>query len=120
MHEHTIAQKIIEEAENYGEVKGITIEVGDLAHLPAEEMKAILEDLTDWEVDVIRKPALIKCTCDYEGSPQIIQHLHDNTIYECPMCKSSLPQILDGHDILLIDVEVYDDEDSDLLEEEDE
>lgn len=106
MHEQTIAKKIIEDASTYGKVKSLTIEVGDLAHLPANEMKEVMEKLTDWKIEVISKPAIIVCTCSYSGPPKILQQLHDNNIYECPKCSKSLPVILDGHQIILKEVEV--------------
>lgn len=107
MHEITIAQNIIEQANEKGNVKSITIEVGDLGHLPANEMKEILEKLTDWEIKVLRKPAIILCSnCNYKGEPRIIQHLHDHSVYECPKCKFIMPEILEGHDILLKEIEV--------------
>ncbi len=110
MHEHTIASKIIEQAKEHGNIKSIVIEVGDLAHLPADEMKEIMEKLTDWKIKVEKKPAVISCECGYTGEPKILQQLHDNNIYECPECSKSLPKILDGHDIILKEVEIYNDD----------
>ena len=55
MHEQTIAAKIIEDAKSYGDIKSLTIEVGDLAHLPAEEMKEVMKKLTNWNITVIKK-----------------------------------------------------------------
>ena len=107
MHEQTIARKIIEDAKVYGNIKSITIEVGDLAHLPAKEMKEVMEKLTDWKVKVVKKKALIVCTCGYSGEPKIISHMHDHSVYECPKCSKALPIILDGHQIILKEVEVY-------------
>lgn len=110
MHEQTIASKIIEQAKEHGNIKSIVIEVGDLGHLPAHEMKEVMEKLTDWEIEVISKPAVIACDCGYTGEPKILQQLHDNNIYECPKCSKSLPKILDGHDIILKEVEIYKEE----------
>ncbi len=61
MHEQSIAQKIIHDAKLYGEVKSLTVEVGDLAHLPASEMKEVLEINTNWKIKVIPKkqPSLV-------------------------------------------------------------
>lgn len=106
MHEQTIAKNIIDDALKHGKIKSITIEVGDLAHLPANEMKLILEKLTDWKINVERKKAIISCECGFEGEPNIIQHLHDHSVYECPMCKRMLPLVIDGQDIVLKQVEV--------------
>ena len=106
MHEQIIAQRIIDEANSHGNIEKITVEVGDLAHLPADEIKIILEKLTNWKVDVKKKKAIISCVCGFEGEPKILQHLHDNVLYECPKCKNTLPTILDGSDIILKEVEV--------------
>jgi len=106
MHEQTIAAKIISDAKEYGEVKSLTIEVGDLAHLPADEMKEVMEKLTNWKIKIIPKKATIVCKCGYVGEPKILQQLHDNNIYECPKCQHSLPEILDGFNIILKEVEV--------------
>ena len=108
MHEQTIAAKIISDAKEYGKIKSLTIEVGDLAHLPAKEMKEVLKKLTNWNIKVISKKAVIACDCSYTGEPKIIQQLHDHNIYECPACSKSLPKILEGHDIILKEVEVED------------
>ncbi len=109
MHEQTIAQKIIADAETYGKVKSLTIEVGDLGHLPANEMKEVMEKLTNWKIKVISKKAIIACTCGYSGKPKILKQLHDNNIYECPKCYYKLPPILDGKDIILKEVEIVED-----------
>jgi len=108
MHEYTIAQKIIDDAKRNGEVKSITVEVGDLAHLSTRETKEILEKLTDWKVVVIRKQALVTCKCGYFGEPKILIHSHDNTIYECPKCGFSLPEPIKGRHIKLKEVEIED------------
>jgi Zn finger protein HypA/HybF involved in hydrogenase expression len=110
MHEQTIAAKIIADAKEHGKVKSITIEVGDLAHLPADEMKDVLEKLTDWQINIVRREAVINCSCGYMGEPEILQQLHDNNIYECPECHKKMPQILEGHHIILREVEVEEDE----------
>ena len=107
MHEHSIANKIISDAQAYGKVKSITIEVGDLAHLPADEMQKILQEKKpNWEINVERVEAKVKCQCGYEGEPEILQQLHDHNIYQCPKCKQPLPEILEGEDILIKEVEV--------------
>ena len=106
MHEQTIAKQIIKDAKQYGKIRSLTIEVGDLAHLPADEMKDVMEKMTDWKIKVIKKPATIVCTCGYSGKPKILQQLHDHNLYECPKCAKAMPVILDGHQIILKEVEV--------------
>jgi Zn finger protein HypA/HybF involved in hydrogenase expression len=106
MHETIIANKIIEKAKEHGSVKKIVIEVGDLAHLPASEMKEVMEKLTDWEIEVHSIKAKVKCKCGYVGEPKIIEHAHDMTIYECPKCKKIPLEILSGGEIILKDLVV--------------
>jgi len=105
MHETIIAHKIIEEAQKYGDVVGITIEVGDLAHLPANEMKEVMEGLTDWKINVTETKAKVKCECGYEGRPKIIHKGHDSTLFECPKCRK-VPKIIKGDEIILKEVKV--------------
>jgi Zn finger protein HypA/HybF involved in hydrogenase expression len=118
MHEQTIAKKIIDEASSYGKIVSVTIECGDLAHLPADEMREVLEKLTDWNINVTRRKAKISCKCGYVGEPKITQQLHDNNVYECPKCKHSLPPAFEGTEIILKDVEVEDDDNEDEYEDE--
>ena len=107
MHEQTIAKAIIEDATKYGRVKKIIVEVGDLGHLPAHEMKEVLNTLTNWEVKVTKKKATIKCEeCGYEGAPEIIEKGHDHNVFKCPKCKAMMPKIIDGKNIVLKEVEV--------------
>ncbi len=105
MHERTIAASIIDKAKEYGNVKGITVECGDLGHLPAEEMEEVLKELTDWNITIVRKKATVKCACGYQGEPNIIEHRHDHAFFKCPECRS-IPEVLDGTDIILKEVDV--------------
>ncbi len=105
MHEQAIAQNIINKANEQGNVKKIIVEVGDLGHLPAPEMKEVLAKMTNWEIKIINKKAVVKCEkCGHQGEPNIIQQLHDSNVYECPKCGEMFPKILDGHDIILKEV----------------
>lgn len=107
MHEQTIAKAIIEEAVKHGKVKSITIEVGDLGHLPANEMEEVLKTLTDWKVIVTKKKATIKCEeCGYQGEPNIVEKGHDHNVFRCPECEAMMPKILDGNNIILKELEV--------------
>ena len=47
MHEKAIAAKVLEDAQSLvkGNIKSITIEVGDLAHLPAHDLEHSLKDI---------------------------------------------------------------------------
>ncbi|MBW2979007.1 hydrogenase maturation nickel metallochaperone HypA [Candidatus Woesearchaeota archaeon] len=106
MHEGIIANKIIEKAKEHGNVRKITVEVGDLAHLPALEMKEALSKRVNWEIIITTKKAKVKCKCGFEGEPRIIEHAHDVAIYECPECKKIPSEILCGDEIILKEVEV--------------
>ncbi|MFH1589452.1 MAG: hydrogenase maturation nickel metallochaperone HypA [archaeon] len=106
MHEQTIAKAIIEEAAKHGKVKSITIEVGDLGHLPAHEMEEVLKTLTDWKITVTKKKAIVKCECGYKGEPNIVEKGHDHNVFRCPKCNAMMPKILDGDQIILKELEV--------------
>lgn len=106
MHEGLIAQKLIDKAKEQGTVKKIVIEVGDLAHLPAEDLKAKLEEMVDWEIEIINVPGLVECKCGYRGAPKILEKAHDLTLFECPQCKKIPFKIIKGEEIVLKDVVV--------------
>jgi Zn finger protein HypA/HybF involved in hydrogenase expression len=106
MHEGIIAQQLIDKAKEQGTVKKVTIEVGDLAHLPAEDLKAKLTEMVDWEIEIIKVPGLVECKCGYKGAPKILEKAHDLTLFECPKCKKVPFKILEGEDIVLKDVVV--------------
>lgn len=112
MHEHKIGRSIVEEAvkQGGGKLNKIVVECGSLAHLPASDMAFVLEGLVaeDVEVEVIEKPALVRCSdCSFEGEPSIELHSHDATVFFCPNC-GSVPEVLDGLDIILKSIEVED------------
>ena len=107
MHEQVYVNKIIEVAKSQGNVIEVRIEVGDLAPVPAEHLvEAIKAVEKDWKVDIIEKRATITCDCGYEGTPLITDRTHDTVIYECPRCNNKMPEIIDGTDIILKEVEV--------------
>jgi Zn finger protein HypA/HybF involved in hydrogenase expression len=105
MHETVIAKQIIEEAMKHGKVKEITIEVGDIAHLPANEMKEVMQNMTKWKIIVKQKKAKVKCDCGYTGEPKIIEKKHGFVLFECPKC-GSMPKVLEGEDIIIKEVKV--------------
>ena len=108
MHDTLISADIIGTAEKQGVVKGITVEVGDLGHVPAEELKTTLERLKpDWKITIARRRAKAKCNCGYEGEPEILEHRHGHAVYKCPKC-GTIPEIIEGQDIVLKEVEVED------------
>ncbi|MBD3309964.1 hypothetical protein GF351_01960 [Candidatus Woesearchaeota archaeon] len=105
MHEKSIAKGIIEEAKKHGIVKSITLEIGDLAHLSAEELDDAMSDLVDWNIVIVKKPAVVKCTCGYKGEPKVLEKRHGYILFVCPECES-LPKVLEGDKIVIKEVEV--------------
>lgn len=113
MHEQAIAQSVIREAKRIEEEKGksikrIVVEVGELGHLPAEEMQEVLENLCrEWEIKIEHRKSRIECeNCSYIGQPKILEKGHDHNVYKCPKCGFMLPKILDGDQIVLKEVEL--------------
>ncbi|MEM4267705.1 MAG: hydrogenase/urease maturation nickel metallochaperone HypA [Candidatus Woesearchaeota archaeon] len=108
MHESIIARSIIDAAllkANGKKIKSITIEVGDLGHVPAEEIKQAILAITDFNVKVKSVKADVKCVCGYYGEPKIIEKTHGHTIFECPDC-GALPEVIKGEDIILTKIEL--------------
>nr|MCK4930233.1 hydrogenase maturation nickel metallochaperone HypA [Nanoarchaeota archaeon] len=106
MHETIIVNKILEQVNKKAKgkkVKSITLEVGDLAHLLAEELKGFLINMVNFEVIVKPVKARVKCGCGYKGEPRILVHEHDFSLFECPRC-SKTPRVLSGEDIVLKEV----------------
>jgi Zn finger protein HypA/HybF involved in hydrogenase expression len=106
MHEQAIAQEIIRTANEQGNVKGIEVSVGDLAHLPSNEMKDVLVAMTNWDIKIVEVPGAVKCECGFEGEPTILQKGHDSTVFECPDCQMKMPSVTAGDQIVLVGVDV--------------
>jgi Zn finger protein HypA/HybF involved in hydrogenase expression len=105
MHETVFAHKIIEDAKKHGDVKSISIEVGELAHVPGHELLECLQGLVDWDIEMVEKPSVVKCQCGFQGHPKILERGHDHFFIECPEC-GDIPELIDGKDIMLVDVTV--------------
>jgi Zn finger protein HypA/HybF involved in hydrogenase expression len=106
MHETIIAKEILKEAREKAKgkkIKSITLEVGELAHLPANELKEVLRAIADFKIIVKQVKANVKCECGYEGPPRVLAQHHDFTLFECPEC-SKQPKILSGTDIVLREI----------------
>ena len=110
MHEQIIAQQILAQVakieKEKGPVKSITVEVGDVGHLPLEEMEVTLKTMVNYRVIMKAKKAKVECTCGFKGEPKILQKGHDSTLWECPLCGFPMPKVLEGHDIILREVEI--------------
>lgn len=105
MHETVFAHKIITEAKNQGNVKEIDIEIGELAHVPAQELLACLKQLVPWNIISSTKEAKIQCDCGFIGHPTILERGHDFYFIECPKC-SEVSEPIEGTDIKLLRVVV--------------
>ncbi|MBW2964698.1 hydrogenase maturation nickel metallochaperone HypA [Candidatus Woesearchaeota archaeon] len=106
MHDTLISKDIIQAAQKQGKVMAITVEVGDLGHLPLEELRETLTHMVpDWKVTMVPRKAVVKCSCGYQGEPNIIEHRHGHSVFTCPKC-GNVPQVLEGQDIVLKEVEV--------------
>ena len=105
MHETVIANNIINEAKKHGKVKEIFLEIGELAHVPANELLECLHSLADWKINSKEIPAKVKCVCGFKGHPAILERGHDSFLIECPKCKN-IPELVDGKDIKITKVVV--------------
>jgi len=103
MHEHTFIEAIIRNIKDKDNVEKIVLEVGELAGIEPEHLKEHLQEKFDWDVEVSKKEALVKCECGVEDRPKILQKLHDLVIFECPKCGQS-PKIVEGKDIKILKV----------------
>ena len=105
MHETVIASKIITSLKRKGEIKSVTIEVGELAPITGEELRKAIKTICSWEVVIKNKEAKISCKCGYEGKPKIIQRKHGLVLFVCPKC-SIIPKVIEGDNIIIKEVEV--------------
>lgn len=104
MHEQIFAKQIIDEANKHGKVKAITISVGNLAHVPADDMRNIMISMTDWKINVQNEKAIVECECGHSGEPIIIEKGHDHNVFKCSDCSRMMPKIVSGDKITLVDL----------------
>ncbi|MBN1275603.1 hydrogenase maturation nickel metallochaperone HypA [Candidatus Woesearchaeota archaeon] len=110
MHEQAIAQDIIAQAVAAAggrPLKRVTVEVGEVAHLPASELRGVLAALLPGvEVVIEGKDARVSCACGFEGRPVLLEKGHDHNVFKCPACGAMMPRVLDGNDIVLVSIHV--------------
>lgn len=102
MHELAIINDLITEAEKRGNVKGVVVEVGDLAALEAEEIKEMLST-KGWDIRIESKKSAVKCQCGFSGEPEISARVRDIIFFNCPQC-GKIPEITYGDKIVLKEV----------------
>lgn len=105
MHETVIANTIIKEAQKYGNVQELYLEIGELAHVPKEDLIPCIKTLVPWTITVKEKKAECECPCGYTGQPTILERGHDAFLIECPEC-ASVPTLTEGTDIKILKVTV--------------
>jgi Zn finger protein HypA/HybF involved in hydrogenase expression len=103
MHEHSFVEAIVRNIENRENVKGISLEVGELVGIEAGHLKEHMEEQFDWDIEVLEKESLVRCDCGFEGRPKILERLHDIVVFECPRC-SGVPEIVSGDKIRILKV----------------
>lgn len=107
MHETAFAERIIKEAEKHGDVEAIHLEIGELAHVPGNDLVEALKRMVQWRIEWHEVPAKVKCQCGFVGHPKVLERGHDHFLIECPECKS-MPELTDGTEIKIINVKVKD------------
>ncbi|MFH1316217.1 MAG: hydrogenase/urease maturation nickel metallochaperone HypA [Candidatus Woesearchaeota archaeon] len=101
MHETVIVDKIIKEVKKHGDVNEVFLEIGELAHVLGNEIVETFQRIVDWKINWSEKPAVINCTCGYEGHPNILERGHDHYVIECPECTQMMPELIDGKDVVV-------------------
>ena len=105
MHETAIVHELITEAKKHGDVQRISLEIGELAHCPGEEIIECFKRLVPWKISWKEIPARVKCACGFVGHPSILSRGHDHFMIECPKCKK-VPELKTGTQIIIKDVVV--------------
>lgn len=103
MHETVIARSIIEEARKHGNVKEIHLEIGELAHVPSNDLLRCLKEIVRWKIVSSDVMAKARCDCGFEGHPDILDRGHDYFYIECPRCRN-IPTLIKGQDIKILKV----------------
>ena len=103
MHDKILAAKIVDEARKHGDVEEITVEVGQLSGLTAEEIQKALESIVSWRVQTKSREAIVKCSCGYEGPAKVMLDENSDVSVSCPECKG-VPKVIAGDRVVLKDV----------------
>jgi len=111
MHELSMADAIVKtvldvaEKNQAIEILEVTIEVGKLTMLNPEQLRFLLEVLTedtlmkDAEIIIEEIPVEIKCnSCDYTGSTDLDDSDHYLMIVKCPKCDERDLEIITGRE----------------------
>jgi Zn finger protein HypA/HybF involved in hydrogenase expression len=103
MHEVNLVKQIIEKVGD-GEVKSITLEIGELMDHEPKDITETLESMSGWKVDYVERKGLVKCECGYRGTPKILEKSHGVILFICPKC-SKTPKVLEGDGVKILKVE---------------
>ena len=101
MHETAITNSIIEEANKHGNVKELHLEIGELAHVPSDDLVKCLKSITPWKIVHTENEARSRCECGFEGHPKIVDRGHDYFYIECPRCQN-VPELIKGTEIKIL------------------
>ncbi len=95
------------------EVLEVTIEIGELTLLNPEQIKFILEVLSEdtilegakFNIEII--PAEIECSCGYKGKISADDELdHYNPLILCPSCGKGDFKIIDGRECNIKNIKI--------------
>lgn len=103
MHEINVAKKILEEIGDK-KIKTVWLEVGELCDFFPEELRHTLEKIGGIKVKIRIKSARVRCSCGYEGKPEIVEKTHGLVLYSCPKCKKK-PKVIEGEEVKILKVE---------------
>ncbi|MDO5850578.1 MAG: hydrogenase maturation nickel metallochaperone HypA [Methanobacteriaceae archaeon] len=123
MHEFSMAQGILNavletaEANDATEVTEIVIEIGRLAMLNPEQVKFMLDALTEDTIaenaDIVLEDidVEIKCyNCDYEGVGDVDDSDHYAPMILCPKCESHRVNVVNGKDVTVKTISIEKDD----------
>ena len=111
MHEHTLAMNILKTAHDAAKgqkILKIVLEIGEIADIPPQELVDAIKHIVKYDVEYAESESKIKCSCGYIGRSRILEKKHAATIFVCPECNNSNPEVLTGKDIIIKEIEVED------------